>query len=211
MNARSTLAGLLLGMASFAVLGEGNPEAGKGHYATCVACHGDEGQGNAGLKAPRLTHLQPEYVVAQLKNFRAGIRGGESATPEARSMSPMANTLPDEQALEDVAAYIKTLPGEEPSSAVSGDPAMGYDYFNQFCGACHGAKAQGSALMTAIAPTLAGADDWYLVAQLKAFRAGQRGAHPDDKGGRQMRPMSMLLPDDNAIEDVVTYILNIEQ
>ena len=211
MKAMATLAGLMLGLTSFVVVAEGNPEAGKGHFGTCVACHGDNAQGNAELKAPRLTHLQPGYIVAQLKNFRAGIRGGEGATPEAQSMSPMANTLPDEQALEDVAAYIKTLPGERAPTGVSGDPTMGYDYFNQFCGACHGANAQGSTLMTAIAPTLAGASDWYLVAQLKAFRAGNRGVHPDDKGGRQMRPMSMLLPDDKAIEDVVTYIQGIEQ
>ncbi len=211
MRAITTLAAVMLGMASLPVFAEGNPEAGKGHYATCVACHGDNAQGNAELKAPRLSHLQPGYIVTQLENFRAGIRGGEGATPEARSMSPMANALPDEQAIEDVAAYIKTLPGERAPIAVNGDPAMGYDYFNQFCGACHGAKAQGSTLMTAIAPTLAGASDWYLVAQLKAFRAGSRGAHPDDKGGRQMRPMSMLLPDDKAIEDVVTYIQGIEQ
>ena len=43
-------------------------------------------------------------------------------------------------------------------------------------------------------------------AQLRAFRAGLRGVHEDDKGGKQMRPMSLLLPDEQAIEDVVTFI-----
>ena len=124
-------------------------------------------------------------------------------------MRPMALALADDQALEDVAAYIKTLPGGRTPAAVNGDARMGADYFNQFCGACHGAKAEGNTSMTAVAPTLAGASDWYLVAQLQAFRAGTRGAHADDKGGRQMRPMSMLLPNDKAIEDVVTFIYSL--
>jgi cytochrome c oxidase subunit 2 len=63
--------------------------------------------------------------------------------------------------------------------------------------------------MTAIAPTLAGASDWYLVTQLRAFRSGLRGMHEDDKGGKQMRPMSLLLPDEKAIEDVVTFVYSL--
>jgi cytochrome c oxidase subunit 2 len=188
------------------VLAEGNAESGKDYFQVCVACHGEEAQGNMNLKAPRLSHLQPEYIVQQLKNFRADIRGGEGTSEAAQRMRPMASTLPDEQAIEDVASYISTLPGGRPPAAVKGDAVMGGDYFNQFCGACHGAAAQGSVLMTAIAPTLAGASDWYLAAQLHAFRAGVRGVHPDDKGGRQMRPMSLLLPHEQAIEDVVTFV-----
>ena len=184
-------------------------DAGKVNYTSCAACHGPEGQGNQDLNAPRLTHLQPEYIVAQLRNFRAGIRGGEGSSAAAQSMRPMALALSDDQALEDVAAYIKTLPGGRPPAAVNGDAKMGADYFNQFCGACHGRHAEGNTAMTAIAPTLAGASDWYLVAQLQAFRAGTRGVHEDDKGGRQMRPMSMLLPNDKAIEDVVTFIYSL--
>jgi cytochrome c553 len=53
---------------------------------------------------------------------------------------------------------------------------------------------------------LAGADDWYLVAQLQAFREGIRGSGPNDKTGRQMRAMAGVLPDDKAIADVVAYI-----
>lgn len=188
---------------------EPNLEAGEKHYQVCSACHGVEGEGNKELKAPRLTHLQPEYIAAQLKNFRTGIRGGEGSSDAAQSMRPMAMTLADDQALADVAAYIPTLPGGRPAAAVNGDKTMGADYFNQFCGACHGRFAEGNTLMTATAPTLAGASDWYLVAQLQAFRAGIRGVHKDDIGGRQMRPMSMLLPTEQAIEDVVTFIYSL--
>lgn len=196
----------LLSLLPAIAIAQGSAEAGKAHFQPCAACHGAEAQGNAALKAPRLSHLQPQYIEQQLRNFRAGIRGGEGSSEAAQQMRPMAATIPDEQAIADVAAYIVTLPGGRPPAQVSGDAALGADYFNQFCGACHGAKAQGNALMTAIAPTLAGASDWYLVTQLKAFQAGVRGVHENDIGGRQMRPMSLLLPNDKVIEDVVTFI-----
>ena len=124
-------------------------------------------------------------------------------------MRPRAIGLPDTQSMEDVAGYITTLPGGRPPAAVNGDAAMGADYFNQFCGACHERLAEGNLFMTAIAPTLAGASDWYLITQLRVFRAGIRGVHENDKGERQMRPMSVLLPDDKAIEDVVTFIYSL--
>ena len=191
------------------VLAEPDLNSGKEYYKLCATCHGPEGEGNRGLKAPRLTHLQPDYIVTQLRNFRAGIRGGKGTREPAQRMRPMAMGLPDDQSMEDVARYITTLPGGRPPAAVNGDAAMGADYFNQFCGACHGRFAEGNLLMTAIAPTLAGASDWYLVTQLRAFRAGIRGVHENDKGGRQMRPMSLLLPDEKAIEDVVTFIYSL--
>ena len=209
MSRLLVLSVVLLLQGSLAAAAEPDTEAGKKHYQACAACHGAEGEGNQQLKAPRLTHLQPEYIAAQLNNFRAGIRGAEGSSDAARSMQPMAMSLPDDQAVADVAAYIPTLPGGRPPAAVTGDKKMGADYFNQFCGACHGPKAEGNSLMTAIAPTLAGASDWYLVAQLRAFRAGERGVHEEDKGGRQMRPMSMLLPDEKAIEDVVTFVYSL--
>jgi len=196
----------LLSLLPTIVLAQGSAEAGKTQFQTCAACHGTEAQGNADLKAPRLSHLQPQYIEQQLRNFREGIRGGEGSSEAAQQMGPMAASLPDAQAIADVAAYIGTLPGGRPPAKVNGDPVLGADYFNQFCGACHGAKAQGNVLMTAVAPTLAGASDWYLVTQLQAFQAGVRGVHKNDIGGRQMRPMSLLLPNEKVIEDVVTFI-----
>ncbi len=96
-------------------------------------------------------------------------------------MRQRAIGLPDTQSMEDVAGYIATLPGGRPPAAVNGDAAMGADYFNQFCGACHERLAEGNLFMTAIAPTLAGASDWYLITQLRVFRAGIRGVHENDR------------------------------
>ena len=48
--------------------------------------------------------------------------------------------------------------------------------------------------------------DWYLVTQLKNFKQGIRGAHPNDLYGPQMASMAAMLGDDQAINDLVAYI-----
>jgi cytochrome c553 len=183
--------------------------AGKAAYATCVACHGDQAQGNRALNAPRLNHLETVYLAEQLNKFRAGIRGGEGATAAARSMAPMAAVLADDQAVLNVAAYIASLDSPAPAQTVQGDAAMGADYYNQFCGACHGAGAVGNLSLNS--PRLAGTDDWYLEAQILAFRSGERGAHPEDTTGKQMRAMAVILPDEQAVRDVVAYLQSLRR
>ena len=76
------------------------------------------------------------------------------------------------------------------------------------CSACHGANGEGNAALNA--PANAGQDPWYMTRQLKNFRVGIRGAHPDDAFGAQMRPMAMVLTNDEAIADVVAYITSLD-
>ncbi len=198
----TSLAAMLLCAAP--ALAQGDAAAGKAQYATCVACHGDQAQGNQALNAPRLNHLEPVYVAAQLVKFRGGVRGGEGATASSRSMAPMAATLADDQAIADVSAYIASLDSPTSEATVQGDAALGGDYYNQFCGACHGAGAVGNTSLNS--PRLVGTDDWYLEAQLLAFRSGERGSHPEDTTGKQMRAMAMVLPNEQAVKDVVAYL-----
>lgn len=188
---------------------DGNPQQGKALYAPCASCHGAQGGGNAELGAPRLTHLPPVYVIAQLQKFQAGARGGPDAGAGAQQMAAMAATLPTEEAIYDVAAYIATLQGQVSAVTVEGDIELGRDYYIQFCGACHGAGAVGNPALNS--PPLAGADDWYLAAQLQAFRDGARGTQPQDRTGKQMRMMAGTLPDDAAIAAVVAYIRSLDQ
>lgn len=186
-----------------------NPEAGKALYSSCVACHGDQGQGNQAMNAPRLNYLEPVYIAAQLSKFRSGVRGGTGSTATAMQMAPMAAMLADEQAVADVAAYISSLESPASAATVEGDIKMGADYYNQFCGACHGAGAVGNLALNS--PRLAGGDDWYMQAQLMAFRSGQRGSHPDDTTGKQMRAMAAILPNEQAVKDVVAYLHSLGQ
>ena len=49
------------------------------------------------------------------------------------------------------------------------------------------------------------------LAQLEAFRGGVRGTHADDRTGKQMRAMAGVLPNDQALKDVVAFIRTLEQ
>ena len=88
---------------------DGNAEAGKALYVTCVACHGAEAKGNEALKAPTLKGLQDWYIVRQLKNFKAGIRGTHPQDVSGQTMRPMSMILADEKAMKDVTAYVLSL------------------------------------------------------------------------------------------------------
>ena len=99
-----------------------------------------------------------------------------------------------------------TLCGGQAALA-AGDVAKGKTLY-AICSACHGANGEGNSALNA--PANAGQDPWYMTRQLKNFRAGIRGAHPDDAFGAQMRPMAMVLTDDQAIADVVAYITSLD-
>jgi len=88
---------------------DGDPEKGKAYYETCVPCHGANGEGNVELGAPRLADQHDWYLERQLENFKAGIRGTNPDDTYGAQMRPMASTLPDEQAIKDVVAYIGSL------------------------------------------------------------------------------------------------------
>ena len=87
----------------------GDVARGKTLYMTCLACHGPEGQGNPALKAPPIKLLPDWYIVNQLQKYRNGQRASNPKDIEGQQMKGMAMTLPDEQALSDVAAYISTF------------------------------------------------------------------------------------------------------
>lgn len=87
----------------------GDAQAGAALFATCAACHGDNGAGNKDLKAPPLAGMNDWYLATELRKFRGGVRGANSLDREGRLMRPMAQTLADEDAIRNVIAYIGTL------------------------------------------------------------------------------------------------------
>jgi cytochrome c553 len=87
----------------------GDPKAGEALYATCAACHGDNGAGNQDLGAPRIAGTDDWYLATELRKFRSGVRGTDPKDREGRLMRPMARTLADEDAIRNVVAYTETL------------------------------------------------------------------------------------------------------
>ena len=88
---------------------KGDLEAGKAAYVMCQACHGSAGEGNKMLNSPKLAGLQDWYVARQLKNFKSGIRGTKSGDMFGMQMRPMAMSLANDEAINNVAAYIATF------------------------------------------------------------------------------------------------------
>ena len=88
---------------------KGDLEEGKAIYVVCQACHGLTGEGNKTLNSPRLAGLQDWYLVRQLKNFKSGIRGKKRDDIFGMQMRPMAMSLENDEAINNVAAYIASF------------------------------------------------------------------------------------------------------
>jgi cytochrome c oxidase subunit II len=181
----------------------GDPATGAALYAVCSACHGPQGQGNQLLNAPKLASQASWYLVRQLQGFKQGLRGTSAQDAYAQQMMPMAATLADDTAVHNVVAYIATLPDERPAATVSGDPVRGKALYAT-CAPCHGSAGEGTWVTNA--PRLARMSDWYLARQLRNFRDGVRGSHPQDFRGAQMQQMAGALKDDRAINDLAAYL-----
>ena len=182
----------------------GDATKGKAAYAVCAACHGANGMGNKALNSPQIAGQEPWYLERQLKNFKGGLRGANAKDPYGMQMRPMALTLANDEAVSDMAAYISSMPVSKPTEiTVKGDVKAGKASYT-ICQTCHGPNGGGNRALNS--PKLTGLQDWYIVRQLKNFKAGIRGTKSGDLFGMQMRPMAMTLANDEAINNVAAYI-----
>jgi cytochrome c553 len=188
-----------LALSSAPVLGAGSAEEGQAKSTPCVACHGVNGN-SANPEWPNLAGQSAAYIVKQLKAFKSGER-------QNPLMSPMALPLSD-QDMEDLAAYysqqVPTGLEADPSKVAEGQRLYrGGDPVGSVaaCTACHGPNGKGMA--AAGYPSLQGQHATYVIAQLKAYRAGTRTT--DQAQGRMMRDVAARLSDEQ-IEAVAQYI-----
>ena len=193
---------MLLSLLSLSTFADVDLDQGAAKYLECAACHGDQAQGNAELKAPALSHLQPVYVVRQLQNFATGVRTGEPGSP-AWQMAQAVQGWTDIFDKRNVAVAIAKFEPQQQTQTLDGSAVNGRKNYNNLCAGCHGKNAEGKNVLHA--PALAGSQDWYLAAQIKHFQSGLRGSHNDDQLGAQMQAMSNLL-DDTSLLDVIAYI-----
>lgn len=87
----------------------GDVERGRALFTPCVQCHGERAEGKREMNGPPLTGLDDWYIQAQIHKFKAGIRGADALDASGAQMRAMANNLPDDQAIADVAAFIASL------------------------------------------------------------------------------------------------------
>jgi cytochrome c oxidase subunit II len=183
-------------------------ERGKELFVTCAECHGPQGEGNFAIGAPNIAGMSEWYVGAELRKFRAGVRGAQFADTEGMRMRPMSLSLATESDLNAVATYVASLPPVRHAPILGGDPLIGKRRY-ALCSGCHGPTGSGNEGVKA--PRLAGVDDWYLAREIRKFHDGVRGADPNDVEGSAMAPMTRALNNDKVIRDLADYASTLKQ
>ena len=128
--------------------------------AYCAVCHGDRGAGDGELAAPLresgviVAHLDEDARWKQLGpgGVRKVIAEGGAHTGRSNLMPGWAERL-EESTIDDVAAYVLSLPGSKPGETEAtlqryldtppGVPAEGRRVYLHFCSACHGPYGKG--------------------------------------------------------------------
>ena len=197
------IAGLVLMSWLNVALAEGDAERGSTLTATCVACHGNDGNSLAG-SFPNIAGQNEKYILKQLRDMKSGARA-------QNLMVGIVDTLSD-QDMQDLAAFYAGKTAAE-SAADSELALQGAHIYRSgiarkgvaACSACHSPTGQGNDL--ASFPKLAGQWAEYTEAQLKAFRVGER--HND--GESKMMRLSAMDLSDAEIAAVASYIAGLRQ
>lgn len=224
------VAAMLVAGTSFAA--EGNASAGSKIFkdgldskgvTACQTCHGDRGQGNDGMGAPRLAGQGTAYILKQLNDFAKGKRtpGGAGAV-----MPGFAQNMSDQDKA-DVAAYVHSLSladmpaadrtsdlkalaaeGKKVGSTHQGQVIVKFGVKDKIsaCQSCHSYNGRGAAPMF---PSINQQRYTYLVNQLQNWRAlgneadkkndqyAPRANDPTVNGVGMMRDVAKRLSDDD--------------
>ena len=205
MKKQAILLCLTLGFASSGLAAErpaGDAAAGKNEAATCVACHGEDGNGPAPF--PKLAGQGERYLYKQLQDIRDGVR----------VVPTMIGQVDDktDQELADIAAYFSS----QETSGGQTDPALlelGAKIYRSgvagrnvaACIACHSPSGQGNA--PGGFPSLAGQHAQYVADQLRAYRKeyDDPSGRVNDGDAKIMRSVAFALSD-REIEAVSSYV-----
>ncbi len=161
--------------------------------SVCVACHGMDGNSPTPIN-PNLAGMPAEYITLQLAHFKAGIRVNPVMQGMSASLSPedmrLLGLYFSAQKPKGLAAKDASLLKQGQRLYRGGDTAAGIPA----CAGCHAPDGVG---MPKNYPRLAGQYSDYTYAQLKAFKAGERGADKDGKdvNGRIMAAIAAKLTD----------------
>jgi cytochrome c553 len=175
----------------------GDAAAGQTKSATCVGCHGTDGNSLV-PNFPKIAGQHEGYIIKSLTDYKAGDR--VNAT-----MNGIASTL-SEQDILDLAAFYSsqevTIGAAAPDKVElgesiyrAGNPASGVSA----CAACHGPVGNGNPM--ANFPSLQGQHAMYTAEQLRHFRSGQRA----NDAGAMMRGVAGKMTD-AEIDAVAEYI-----
>ncbi len=168
----------------------------------CVACHGADGNGITPPNPdfPKLAGKQPEYLLKQLKDFKAGKRKNDIMAGMVASLSP-----------DDMSNLALHFAAQKNKPGVVNNPEL-LDFGKKFytdgnpdqgvpaCAGCHSPDGSG----TSAYPHLAGQYAGYVYQQLKRFASGER----DNDRGLVMQSLSMRMTEQEmkAVSEYVTSL-----
>lgn len=167
----------------------------------CSACHGADG--NSPLSTnPSLAGQHPEYLFKQLNEFKSGTRNN------AVMMGMVAGLTTED--MRNLAAYYAA---QKPAESAAKDKDLVAEGRKLFRGgniaagiaACAGCHSPNGAGIPAQYPRLAGQHSEYVVAQLRAFRGGERANDPNNA----MRAVAARLTD-REIAAVAEYLSGLQ-
>lgn len=181
----------------------GDAAIGKTLTTTCVACHGADGN-SVNPEWPKLAGQGEAYLAKQLYDYRNDRRVNPSMTAMAKGIKTDADVA-------HLAAYFaseKAKPGTANKEKIAqgeaiykgGIVASGVGA----CAGCHGPTGNGNP--AAKFPKISGQHAKYIVAQLKAFKAGKRA----NDAGKMMRNIAMKMTD-AEMEAVAEYIAGLRE
>jgi cytochrome c553 len=171
------------------------PDAKEGERkaATCVACHGANGN-STNAAYPSLAAQTPLYIYYQLLQFREGRR-------ENALMAPFAEKLTDAD-MKDIGAYFAAQ--KSAGSGLKIDDAKieaGKAVATKnHCGSCHMPNYVGQNHI----PRVAGLQVDYLIAQMRGFKTGAR-QDIDGTMASAAQPLS-----DKDIVDIAGYLASLK-
>ena len=185
----------------------GDAEAGQAKAATCVACHGVDGN-SAVPTFPKLAGLGHKYLLKQMKDIRDGRRPVALMAGQVDNMS--------DQDLADISAFYDA----QPRTGGMADPdkvALGRKVYLAgiaerqvpACSGCHSPTGNGNG--PAGYPSLGGQHAEYIAGQLKMFRKGYEDPTGRTNGGEAkiMRTTAFRMSD-MEIEAVASYIAGLQ-
>jgi cytochrome c553 len=185
---RTLLLAAVIGLPAFAsAQAPAKPDLAKAREIVnqvCAACHGADGTSPSPAN-PSLAGMPADYITAQLSHFKSGVRQnaimqGFAATLSDADMASLgayfASQAAKPQGAKDAALARAGQKLWRAGDAANGVPA---------CSACHGPTGAG---IPKNFPRIAGQWSDYTLAQLKAFKSGERGMDKDgkDANGRIM-------------------------
>lgn len=196
-----------------------DPETGRQINGVCAACHGDSGQGGKKGEYPRLAGQNVEYLMDQLKKFKARKRINLPMFPYTEERE-----LPDED-LVHIAAYLASIKLEtqipefkETDDALTrllavekvlniprseGDVDAGAKLYKQECASCHGRTGMGKRIV----PMLSGQYTPYLKRQVDKFVKAER-IHDEDLKDPGKDVLNQLKPEE--IRDILAFLTTLD-